>query len=316
MSFRFFRMFSYATVLISSVLCGQEVPQTNESAEKNDKNLNSPSVQSPVQPPRIGNFSLPVSQQPAALVGFGGNIIRKGEIQPYFFADAFIGKKRVISDAIPSLLFGITDDLSIYFNFPVAPVLRDGHHWSHGLEDFFVQLEYAFYSKKTYWYEDQATIVGNIAVPTGSVRKDPNTGFGAPSFFIGATYYRTTVDWVFFLAPGAIVTTSNHRTKIGDQFLYQCGVSRYLPSPRGWIYALMFEVDGQYNRKNIIHGETDSNSGGNFILATPSIWISSKHMLLQLGVSLPVEQNLFGHQHKIDYGFFFNFAWSFYPEEL
>ena len=43
-------------------------------------------------PPKIGNFALPTSQQPAALFGFGGNIIDEGEIQVNMFADEFIPK--------------------------------------------------------------------------------------------------------------------------------------------------------------------------------------------------------------------------------
>jgi hypothetical protein len=46
------------------------------------------------EPPKIGMFSLPTSQQPSALFGFGGNIIDKGEVQIYFFADDFKGKKK------------------------------------------------------------------------------------------------------------------------------------------------------------------------------------------------------------------------------
>lgn len=266
-----------------------------------------------VEPPKIGNFALPTSQQPAALFGFGENIIDKGQIQIYFFADAFVGKKKFISDAIPSVLFGITDDLSIYFNFPFAPYLKDGNSHSSGLEDFFVQLEYAFYNKKTYTYVDQATIVTNVTVPTGSTKKDPNTGFGAPSIFIGATYNHMRVDWFVFTAPGAILTMSNHGTKIGDQFLYQLGFGRNIPSPRGWIYAWILEFDGQYFRKNRIHGKIDPDSGGNFIFVTPSLWISSRNMLLQFGVGAPILQNLFGKQHRIDYELNLNFAWTFYP---
>ena len=264
-------------------------------------------------PPRIGNFALPISQQPAALFGFGGNIINKDEVQLYFFADEFIGKKKVTVDLIPSVLFGITDDLSIFFNFPFTPLLRDGRDRSQGLEDFFVQLEYEFYDKKTVRYENQATIVGNVTVPTGSTKKRPATGFGAPSFFIGATFYHVMVDWFMFTSDGAILTTSDHGTKIGDQFLYQCGLGRNIPSPQGWVYAWMLEVDGQYSKKNRFRGDIDNNSGGNFIFATPSLWISSKEILLQFGVSFPLQQNLFGKQNKFDYALNLNVAWSFYP---
>ncbi len=279
----------------------QETPKEDEEKTKKEE-----------KPPRIGNFALPLSQQPAALFGFGGNIIEKGEVQLYFFADDFVGRNKTTVDLIPSVLFGITDDWSVFFNFPVTPYLKDGGHQSRGLEDFFVQFEYAFYTKSTKTYEDQATLVANITFPTGSIHKNPPTGFGAPSLFVGATYYHVLVDWFAFTSNGVVLTSSEHHNKFGDQFLYQCGFGRNFPSPKGWIYAWMVEIDGQYSKKNRIHRVLDNNSGGNALYVTPSIWISSKEMLVQFGVSVPVNQNLFGHQHKFDYALNFNFAWSFY----
>ena len=264
------------------------------------------------EPPKIGNFALPTSQQPAALFGFGGNIIDKGEVQLYFFADDIAGRKRTTVDLIPSVLFGITKDWSIFFNFPFSPYMEYDNHRSGGLEDFFVQLEYAFYNKSTAIYQDQATVVANVTFPTGSIKKNPPTGFGAPSFFVGGTYYHMMVDWFVFVAPGAVLTTSECGFKIGDQFLYQFGFGRNIPSPCGWIYAWMIEVDGQYNQKNRIACGYDENTGGNTILVTPSGWISTKEMLFQFGVSFPITQNLFGNQHKVDYVINLNFAWSFY----
>lgn len=338
---RFLQALILGVLFTSSHLCGQEsdCKDSNPSSEckeqetkndeaskkdddtkkdskkqetKNDGDAKKDEEQKKVEPPKIGNFSLPTSQQPAALFGFGGNIIDKGEVQLYFFADEFIGKKKVVMDLIPSVLFGITDDWSIFFNFPFTPEMRDGDNRSSGLEDFFIQLEYAFYNKSTYCYVDQATVVTNITVPTGSTKDNPPTGFGSPSLFLGGTYYRTTVEWVLFTSQGAVLTTSENRTKFGDQFLYQFGVSRYIPSPEGWIYALMLELDGMYSKKNRIKGDIDPNSGGNVFYVTPSVWISSKDMLLQFGVSLPLNQNLFGDQRKVDYAFNLNFAWSFY----
>lgn len=317
-------------LLIYSTLYGEAVQENSKSASegselsKSDKsNIESnkadteksegcQSDNSKQEPPKIGNFSLPVSQQPAALFGFGGNIIDQGEVQFYFFADYFVGRRRRVSDLIPSVLFGVTDEFSIFINAPFAPYLKDGRNRSCGLEDFFVQLEYSFYDKKTAFYSDQATVVANIAVPTGSIKKSPNTGFGAPSFFLGATFYHELIDWFAFTSHGAILTFSDNRTKIGDQFLYQFGFGRNIPSFCGWIFAWMLELDGQYNKKNRIRGHLDPNSGGNVLYLTPSLWISTKEMLLQFGVSASLNQNLFGRQNRVDYAFNLNYAWSFY----
>jgi hypothetical protein len=159
---------------------------------------------------------------------------------------------------------------------------------------------------------DQATIIVNVTAPTGSLKKDPPTGFGSPSLFLAATYLHMRVDWFAFAGEGAILTTSNHGTKIGDQFLYQFGFGRNIPSPCGWIYAWMIEFDGQYSKRNRFRGRIDPNSGGNFIFVTPSLWMSSETILLQFGVSFPINQNLFGRQRKFDYALNFNFGWAFY----
>jgi hypothetical protein len=286
---------------IVSALNGQSCDSENESEKTKDK-----------EPPKIGNFALPVSQQPAALFGFGGNIIEKGEVQLYFFADCLAGKKRVVSDLIPSVVFGITDDWSILFAFPVTPLFKDGPDQSRGPEDFILQLEYAFFNKKTATYSDAATVVGNVTFPTGSDNKRPPTGFGSPTLFLGGTYYHTMVDWFVFTSHGGILTFSNIDKKIGDQFLYQFGFGRNIPSPEGWVYAWMLEVDGQYNKKNRIKNRLDHNTGGNVIFVTPSIWISTKYTLIQFGVSIPVSQNLYGKQNKFSYGVNLNIAYSFY----
>src|SRR5947199_10818448 len=81
-------------------------------------------------PPPIGNFSLPASQQPYGLFAFGGNIIDKGEVQLIFFADDFEGKDKETVDLISGVLFGITEECSIFFNFPFTPKLRDDDHES------------------------------------------------------------------------------------------------------------------------------------------------------------------------------------------
>ncbi|MBA3815375.1 MAG: hypothetical protein H0X29_02430 [Parachlamydiaceae bacterium] len=287
--------------------------EDKETSPKDEKDSSSSEEKDFTEtPPKIGNFSLPTSQQPAALFGFGGNIIDKGEVQLYLFADDFEGPKKMTIDIIPNVLFGVTDNFSISFDVPFTPSLKDGHAKSSGLEDFFIQIEYAFYNKQTSYYIDQATIVANITVPTGSIKKNPPTGFDAPSLFLGGTYYRTWVDWLAFTSYAAVLTTSTHGYKAGDQFLYQMGFGKNFPSPIGWIYAWLIEVDGQYNKKTRVGKTLDNNIGGNVIYITPSIWLSSKRFLLQFGVSFPINQNLFGKQNKFDYALNLNVAWSFY----
>jgi hypothetical protein len=262
-------------------------------------------------PPPVGNFALPISQQVGPLVGFGQNILGKGQVITYLFADAFIGNDSYEVDVIPSVVYGIRDDLSLFLQVPVSPGIKEGKDHSAGFEDMSLQLEYVFVNTANSSSTIQATLVGNVAFPTGSSSKNPPTGFGSTSFFLGSTFCYTTQNWVVFTSPGAILTTSSGGTQFGDAVLYQFGLARNIPSPSGWVFAWMVEFDGQYTWKNTIHGKTDPNSGGNVVYLTPSIWMSSKMFILQFGAGYPIVQHLFGDQFKQWLSFDFNFGVTF-----
>jgi hypothetical protein len=265
-------------------------------------------------PPSIGNFILPSSQIPGPLLSFGQNIIDKNETIIYLSADDFQGADRHSIDAIPSILYGITDRLSIYLVTPIAVNYKLKQNSSSGLEDAFLQLEYAFYSEKNHDFTDQATIVTNMTFPTGSATKQPNTGVGSPSFFIGGTFNRDYINWFEFISDGAILTTTgDDNIKFGNQFLYQAGIGRNIFNiDTKWIFAWLLEADGTYAQKNKINGLADPNSGGNTIFLTPSLWVSSKTLSFQLGFGLPVVQHLFGNQLKNNYLVALSLGWSFY----
>lgn len=237
-----------------------------------------------VEPLSVGNFSLPSSQQPSPLVSFGQNIIDKDVAQLFFFADAFIGKDNYWADVIPGFLYGIRDDFSLFFNVPFAPGIQQGREHSSGIEDLFVQLEYAFCSLSYPRSQIQATVVGNATFPTGSIAKSPPTGMGSFSFFTGATCSYTTDTWLAFVSPGAVFVTTHSGTKMGNQFLYQAGFGRNIATLKGWIFAWLVEFDGLYAKKNQVQHHRNPNSGGNTIYVTPSIWISSTTITIQVGV--------------------------------
>lgn len=264
------------------------------------------------EPPKIGNFALPTSQQPGPLLSLGQNIIDKNQTLLFLFADDFAGVKKHAVDVVPSILYGVTDDFSVFFNVPIAASYKENKNHSSGLEDIFLQLEYAFYTNKTSHFVDEATLVANTTFPTGSTKKQPPTGVGSSSFLLGATVSRMYADWFGFTSHGVILTTSHNSTKFGNEFFYQFGLGRnILGIDSEWILAWMVEVDGQYIEKNKIMGITDPHSGGNVVYATPSLWISSKKLIIQLGFGLPATQHLFGNQKRNNYLLTANVGWTF-----
>lgn len=263
------------------------------------------------EPPHIGNFALPYSQQIGPLVSFGQNTLMKNQVQLFLMPADYAGKNQHFVSLAPSVVYGITDELSILASLPLAVSYQYNNKRSAGLADAIVQLEYAFYSKSTAKYLDSATIVGNVFLPTGSSNKQPPTGFGSPAYFIGGTFARMYVDWYGFTSLGAQFTTSHSGTQFGDNYLYQFGLGRNICTiDHRWLFAWLVEANGTYTNDNRMRGHTDTNSGGNIVYITPSLWVSSKKLILQFGVGLPVVQNLHGHQNRENYLLIGNFGWT------
>lgn len=261
------------------------------------------------EPPKIGNFSLPYSQQPGPLIGFGENILEKHETQLYFYADDFAGINKHFVDFIPQLLYGITDTLSIFINTPYAVSYETGPNKSSGFEDAFAQLEYAYYNHSTSHFTEQATLLANMAVPTGSINKIPATGVGSLSFLLAGTYNRTYKDWFVFGCPAVEFTTAKNGTKFGNSYFYQFGFGREIAFTHGWLLAWMTEINGTYTQRNRVRGVIDSDSGGNIVYVTPSIWASTKKMIMQFGAGYAVTQNLYGSQTRSTYLIAANVGW-------
>lgn len=199
------------------------------------------------QPPNIGNFALPFSQQLGPLLSFGQNMIDPNQNQFFVLATDGVGANKNSVDLSSSLLYQMTDNLSILANLPIAAHYYEDTNRSSGLGDALLQLEYAFYSRQTNRLVDQATVVTNLTFPTGSTKKQPNTGVGSTSFFLGTTFSRTTVDWYGFTSDGVVINTHKNSNTFGNEFLYQLGMGRNLLTlGHCWLFALLVELDGQY----------------------------------------------------------------------
>ncbi len=256
----------------------------------------------------IGNFSVPLVTQLAPLVSFGQLLIGEKAFLPQLMGSYIRGHNSYADVIAPSVIYGIRDDLSVFFVIPFSPKSRSGSSHSSGIEDIFLQFEYGFYNRARSDYTLTATVVANVQFPTGSDSKNPRTGNGSFSYFLGTTSAYLSYNWYAFISPGVNITTIHHGTKFGNSYLYQWGFARYIKqlSPRGWIFDLMIEFDGTYIQKDKIHGKTDPDSGGNIIFVLPSIWLSSKRWIFQGGIGLPLVQNLNGHQDKIKFSIDYN----------
>ncbi len=302
---RFITAISFLIFLFPNFTYGKETDDKTKTTTKT-------TTAKTEEPPKIGNFALPFSQQIGPLISFGQNMIGKNQTQISLFADNFVGTEKHAVDISSSILYQITDKLSVLFNSPIAASYREDNHHSSGLEDTLLQFEYSLYFKQNSYSYNQATIVTNVTFPTGSAQKQPATGFGSSTFFLGTTFSYGSVEWFGFNSDGVVQTTSHNGLKFGDQFLYQFGIGKNISAVSSkYIFTGLIEIDGQYTQRSIIDGITDPDSGGNVIYITPSLWFSTPKLIVQLGAGFPVVQNLFGEQRGNHYLLAGSLTWTF-----
>jgi len=263
-----------------------------------------------IEPPHSGNFSLPISQQPGPLVSFGQNIVKRNQAQVFLYPSYLKAPQQQYPNASPSLLYGFSDNASLFITTPIAINYTNNKQRASGFADTSVQGEYAFYNKDNDRFSDQSTVVGGMTLPSGSFIKRPQTGQGTVGYFIGTTFNRTSIDWMFFASPGITLFKPTPTTPFESQYLYQVGIGRNIKSiPDKSILLVMVELDGLYSKNNLQLNALYSNAGGNIVLATPSLWFSTQHLILQAGLSLPISQHVAQPQDKISYYAIMSIGW-------
>lgn len=245
-----------------------------------------------------GNLLLKPSQRVAPLFGFGQRIIEEQNLLVFQAINDTSAKNQNYFGGESRLLYGLDDDHDLFVILPESIRLKKNCHTSSGFGDLIIQLESLIFQKyyPTHYY--YMTLVANITIPTGSANKNPNTGFGSPSFFLGIPFRYVSINWYFYNAYGVVLTTSNMGTKFGNQFLYQAGLGRSLSHSKHWILTLTLEVTGIYSQKNKCNFVINQNSGGNVMWLGPNLWASNERIILHGGFQFAITQQLFGKQNK------------------
>lgn len=267
------------------------------------------------QPPTIGNFAN--SKQPSTNFGFGQTVTSKNTSVLYFAFAQHKTHQHNFLTLSPEFAYGITDYLAFYCILPII-IKSTLDYPKGGVGDFLTQLEYAFYQRTTSRSVVQATIVANLTWPTAhisSMNTDviaPLIGYGAVTFFIGATATYTSVNWFGYISPGVTIpTTSHNHTNFGASFLYQFGLGHNLGNPGGITLLGMLEFEGTFTQKTKTCGVHDNNSGGNVIFLGPSLYATHDMWEFWGGIQAPIVQNLNGIQDKAKFRTIFSIAVTF-----
>lgn len=239
----------------------------------------------------IGNFALPASQAPESLISFGQNIVDKGAFIPAAFVQYYSGKHRQTAIVSPGLFYATSDNSSILASLDiVAESNLDDYASTHGPALFTVQAEYALFNKVKPTNFNLFTIVANISVPIKShIRLAPTID---PYVFLGFSWGYANPEWYVFACTGAALPFSHRTPYSTTQFLYQAGITQNLAySSHNWVFNWMVEMDGTFLHTKVLNECTSSNA--NIISITPSLFFSTRHSVIQFGISaFPAQQNI------------------------
>jgi hypothetical protein len=273
-------------------------------------------------PPNIGNFALPPPQQPGPLFSFGQTLVGKNILQLNYNTYIDYPRSGGGGGHDAAFIFGFTDSTSVYFDYRIEADYTTRRTHLTNVSDAILQLEHAFYSAGNATYQDQATVVGLITLPlhgstdvTVRTSKDRLTqltaGYGAPAYFLGTTFNRTGVNWLGFVSPGFLLTPTSDHIKLGSQAFYEAGIGHNLYSVTNkFILFGLLEFEGQYTEKDNVYGINVPDTGGSIFSLAPSLWLSTRHLILQAGVSFPVVQQLNGNQSALNYSFTGSVSWT------
>lgn len=229
------------------------------------------------EPPTIGNFSLPASQQPGPFYSFGQNIVNKGDAQYFLTPNGSKSKTSDYFELSSSFLYGLSDQASVLFTVPYLLDNTSGIAHSSGYSNLNIQGEYAFYNTSNSQFTTQATVLGGVYFPTGSQHVIPPTGYDCPAYFLGGTYNTMFVNWLWFSSTGLQQPSNTGKIHYKPQFFYQSGLGHILSSMSNrYIFLGLLELNGQTNGADKVSRFTRLNSSQNTVYLTPSLWFSTK----------------------------------------
>lgn len=257
-------------------------------------------------------------RSPATTFGFGQNIIPKKKLLVELNMSEQKATQEQFVALYPSLVYGITNYLSVYIAIPTVPKFELNGISARGIGNITTQLEYVWYTHQTPDYQAQATLVANLTFPTANIDgasftvKDTIRAYDALSIFIGSTASYLSDEWYFYIAPGYVFNTTSHSSitletsdmictatttkKDGDILYYQWGIGHAIQTPSHASLMCALEFNGIYSKKNKINGLRQPNTGGNIIFAGPTLCITEKRYQLQMGIQLPILQKVNGNQ--------------------
>lgn len=249
--------------------------------------------------PIATNTALPVS---------AGEIIVREQLVTTHSSDSIGGMDRRVDrfEARTVLGYGLTSKLAIFGVLPLVNVDRafGGASTSDfGLGDAALFARYEVFRSDKPGRTFRIAPFAGLRVPTG---RDGKTGDGSLDVFGGLIATVASTQWVldsqlrYGLNREADGFERGNSTSLETSFQYRLSPGKVTQDTNAFVYGVL-EISANFYDRNRVNDVTDPDSGGFQLYLTPGLQYATRRWIADLGVTIPIVNDLHGTALEPDY---------------
>ena len=253
------------------------------------------------------SWSAPIATNTALPLSAGEIIVRE-QLVTIHSSDYLGVTKREVNrfEARTVLGYGLTSKLALFAVLPIVNIDRrigDVSTSEFGLGDAALFARYEVLRLDQPGRTLRVAPFAGLRVPTG---RDGKTGDGSLDLFGGLIATLGSTQWVldsqfrYDLNRAADGFERGDSVRLETSFQYRFSPRLLTRETTAFVYGVL-EVSAIYHERNRASGITDPDSGGFQLYLTPGIQYSTRRWITDLGVKLPVVNDLNGAALEPDY---------------
>ncbi len=253
------------------------------------------------------SWAAPIATNTALPVSAGEIIVREQMITTHS-SDRFGGARRQVDrfEARTVLGYGLTSKLALFGVLPLVNVDRTlgaASASDFGLGDAALFARYEVFRSDKPGRTFRIAPFAGVRVPTG---REGRTGDGSLDFFGGLIATLASTQWVldsqlrYGLNREANGFERGDARSVDTSFQYRLSPGKVAQDTHAFVYGVL-ELSANYYERNRVNGVTDPNSGGFQLYLTPGLQYATRRWIADLGVKIPIVNDLNGTALEPDY---------------
>ncbi len=253
------------------------------------------------------SWAAPIATNTALPVSAGEVIVREQMIMTRS-SDTLGGLSRQMDrlEARTVLGYGLTSRFAIFGMLPLVDIDRTFGAAStsdSGLGDAALFARYEVFRSDKPGRTFRVAPFAGLRVPTG---RDGRTGDGSVDFFGGLIATLASTQWVldsqlrYDLNREADGFERGDSARFESSFQYRLSPGTVAQDTNAFVYGVL-EISANYYERNRVSGITDPNSGGFQLYLTPGLQYATRRWIADLGVKIPIVNDLNGTALEPDY---------------